>query len=70
MFSETRPNAKPETAESYVAGSFVKYLIKEYGTEMFGELWNSAVSDSEPQFEKIYGKKLSQIGNEYINNLK
>lgn len=65
-----RNNGGHKLAESYVAGSFVKYLIKEYGTEKFGELWNSAVSDSEPQFEKIYGKKLSQIGNEYINNLK
>ena len=65
-----RNNGGHKLAESYVAGSFVKYLIEEYGTEKFGNLWSSAVKNSEPEFEKIYGKELTQIANEYVNNLK
>lgn len=55
---------------SYVAGSFVKYLIEKYGTKKFGDIWKSAVKDSEPEFKNIYGKELKQIGIEYINSLK
>lgn len=65
-----RNNGGHKLAESYVAGSFVKFLIEEYGTKKFGAIWKSAVIHSEPQFEKIYGKSLTQIGEEYINNLK
>lgn len=65
-----RNNGGHNLNESYVAGSFVKYLIKEYGAKKFGAIWKSAVKDSEPEFKKIYGKELNQIGDEYINSLK
>ncbi len=55
--------------ESYVAGSFVKYIIEEYGSEKFGALWESAVKYPEPAFKSIYGKDLSQIGNDFTNSL-
>lgn len=56
--------------ESYIAGSFVKYLIEKYGAKKFGDIWKSAVINAAPEFEKIYGKKLVQIGKEYISHLK
>ncbi|WP_452222098.1 hypothetical protein [Lacinutrix salivirga] len=65
-----RNNGGHSLNESYVAGSFVKYLIEKYGTEKFGDIWKSAVTHSEPDFEKNYGKGLAQIGNEYKINLK
>ncbi len=65
-----RNNGGHKLLESYVAGSFVKYLITEYGVEKFGDIWKSAVSNSEPEFKEIYGKELSQISDEYINSLK
>jgi len=65
-----RNNGGHSLNESYVAGSFAKYLIKEYGIEKFGKLWNLAVVEANPRFEKIYNKELSQIGIEYIMSLK
>lgn len=65
-----RNNGGHSLNESYVAGSFAKYLIKEYGIEKFGKLWNLAVVEANPRFEKIYDKELSQIGIEYIMSLK
>lgn len=56
--------------ESYVAGSFVKFLIQNYGTEKFGELWSSAVNNKRPNFSKIYNKTLNELGIEFKNNLK
>lgn len=65
-----RNNGGHSLNKSYVAGSFVKYLIERYGTEKFGKIWKSAVKNSEPEFKKIYGKALTEIGNEHIISLK
>ena len=58
---------------SMIAGSFVKYLIEEYGVSKFEELWKMAVKDQHADyeiFEKVYNINLTQMSQKFDNKMK
>lgn len=58
---------------SMVAGSFVKYLIDEYGVKKFESLWKMAVKNQYADyeiFEKVYNIDLTEMSQKFENKMK
>jgi hypothetical protein len=58
---------------SDISGCFVKYLIQQYGSEKFGQLWRLASNNESARpelFEEIYNIELAKISKEFTNELK
>ncbi|MCB0632297.1 MAG: hypothetical protein R2824_11425 [Saprospiraceae bacterium] len=59
--------------ESLLAGAFVKFMIMEYGIDQFEKLWKLAVQHDVAAlqiFEKIYGKSLVVLNEEFKAGLR
>lgn len=61
-----------DTSQAKVAGAFVRFIIDQYGTKRFGDLWRGAKGKKETDlsvFEPVYGKPLDQLGKEFYEHL-
>ncbi len=66
------PRKTTDTSQAKVAGTFVRFLIDQYGTKRFGDLWRGAKGKKETDlsvFEPVYGKPLDQLGKEFYEHL-
>lgn len=62
---------KNDHAEAYACGaSFVKYLIDEYGLELFKEFYSQSKYSEEESFVNFYNKEGNKLVNEWIEYLK